>query len=428
VRTRSALACLLIDPDEQQRVAGENPMGQPKIVPPNPRENSFQNDTDFSLVLGGPLYQIYLTTRLAQPALKLVVRRVLWISLICWLPLLLLTTFAGRLITGVTDPFLRDPEVQIRFLVALPLLVLSEVRVHRRIRTIVSQFQAHGIITGQDQPRFENLIASAMRLRNSVTVEVVLLILVSTLGYWLWRQKITINVSSWYAVNAGAGPHLTAAGFYYAFISLTIFRFIMCRWYFRLFVWYRFLWQVRALPLHLNLYHPDRAGGLGFLSGSLPAFAPVFAAQTAVLSAFIFSRILYAGQKLPAFKADIAVVLIFCILVIVFPLGFFYRQLDEAGRTAKREFSTLASRYVDDFRNKWVQGGIRPGNPLLGTPDIQSLASLADSYSVVKDIRILPMSKQNLLRLLTIIAAPLVPLMLTMFPLGEVVKRLLKLL
>jgi hypothetical protein len=110
------------------------------------------------------------------------------------------------------------------------------------------------------------------------------------------------NVSSWYAVNAGAGPHLTAAGFYYAFISLTIFRFIMCRWYFRLFVWYRFLWQVRALPLHLNLYHPDGAGGLGFLSGSLPAFAPVFAAQTAVLSAFIFSRILYAGQKLPAFK------------------------------------------------------------------------------------------------------------------------------
>jgi hypothetical protein len=60
--------------------------------------------------------------------------------------------------------------------------------------------------------------------------------------------------------------------------------------------------------------------------------------------------------------------------------------------------------------------------------NIQSLASLADSYSVVKDIRILPMSQQNLLRLLTIIAAPLVPLMLTMFPLGEVIKRLLKLL
>jgi hypothetical protein len=403
-------------------------MGQPKIVPPSPRQNLFQNNPDFSLVLGGPLYQLYLRTRLARPPLKLVVRRMLWISLICWLPLLLLAAFAGHLTTGVTDPFLRDPEVHVRFLVALPLLILSEVRVHRRVRTIVSQFQTHGIIAGQDQPRFESLIASAMRLRNSVTVEVVLLILVSTLGYWLWRQKISLNVSSWYAFNAGAGLHLTRAGSYYALISLTIFRFILLRWYFRLFVWYRFLWQVRALPLHLNLYHPDRAGGLGFLSGSLPAFAPVFAAQTAVLSAFIFSRILYAGQKLPAFKADIAVALVFCILVIVFPLGFFFVQLDEAGRTAKREFGTLASRYVDDFRSKWVQGGVRAGDPLLGTPDIQALADLANSYSVVKDIRLVPMSKQNLVRLLTIVAAPLAPLMLTMFPLGEAIKRLLKLL
>jgi hypothetical protein len=69
------------------------------------------------------------------------------------------------------------------------------------------------------------------------------------------------------------------------------------------------------------------------------------------------------------------VALIFCIFVIVFPLGFFYRQLDEAGRTAKREFSALASRYVDDFRNKWVQAGVRPGNPLLGTPDINMFIS-----------------------------------------------------
>lgn len=389
--------------------------------------SGLQEEPDFSLVLGGPLYQLYLRTRLALPPLQLVVRRVLWISLICWLPLLLLAALAGQLTTGVTDPFLRDPEVHTRFLVALPLLILSEVFVHKRMRTTVAQFQSHGIIAGQDQPRFEGIIASAMRLRNSVTVEVVLLILASTLGYWLWRQKISLNVSSWYAVNAGVGRHLTAAGSYYALISLTIFRFILFRWYFRLFVWYRFLWQVRALPLHLNLYHPDRAAGLGFLSGSLPAFAPVFAAQTAVLSAFIFERILYAGQRLPDFKAEIAVAMVFYILVVVCPLGFFVLQLDEAGRKAKREFGALASRYVDDFRNKWVQGGVRPGDPLLGTPDIQSLSDLAHSYSVVKDIRVLPVSKQNLLHLVTIIAAPLVPLTLTMFPLVEVIKRLLKL-
>jgi hypothetical protein len=388
--------------------------------------SALQEQPDFSLVLGGPLYQLYLRTGLARPPLQLVARRVLAISLICWIPLLLLATLAGQLTTGV-DPFLLDPEVHTRFLIALPLLIISEVTVHKRIRTIVSQFRAHAMVALQDEPRFERLIASAMRLCNSAMVEFVLLILVSTLGYWLWRQKLSLNVSSWYAVNDVAGLHLTTAGSYYALVSLTIFRFILCRWYFRLFVWYRFLWQVRALPLRLNLYHPDRAAGLGFLSGSLPAFAPVFAAQTAVLSAFIFSRILYAGQRLPTFKADIAVSLAFDILVIVFPLGFFAGQLDEARHTAKRELSALASRYVDDFRNKWVLAGVRAEDHLLGTPDIRTLDSLANSYSLVKEIRLVPMSKQNLVRLLTIIALPLVPLLLTMFPLSEVIKRLLKL-
>jgi hypothetical protein len=187
------------------------------------------------------------------------------------------------------------------------------------------------------------------------------------------------------------------------------------------------LWQVRALPLHLNLYHPDRAAGLGFLSDSVSAFAPVFAAQTAVLSAIIFAHILYARQALPVFKMDIIAALLFFVIVVVFPLGFFAVQLNGARRTAKREFGTLASSYVNDFRQKWVRDGVRGEEPLLGTADIQSLADLANSYATVKDIHLLPMSRQDLLRLVGIIAFPFLPLVLTMFSLDEVIKRLFKL-
>jgi hypothetical protein len=349
------------------------------------------------------------------------------LSMICWLPLILLAGFSGHLIAGVRDPFLRDPEVHIRFLVALPILIASEVLVDRRMRPIVAQFQARSIIDPQDQSRFRDVIASAMRLCNSVTAEIVLLIFVSTFGYWVWSQKTSLNVSSWYAVSTGGGLHWTAAGKYYTFVSLVIFRFILFRWYFRIMIWYRFLWQVRALPLHLNLYHPDRAGGLGFLSGSLPAFAPVFASQTADLSAFIFAHILYAGRGLLDFRIDIAVALLFFVLVLVVPLTFFAVQLNRAGRMARREFGALASRYVDDFRQKWVLGGVGSEEPLLGTGDIQSLADLSNSYATVKDIRLLPMSKQDLFRLLGVVAIPLLPLVLTMFSLDEVVKRLLKL-
>jgi hypothetical protein len=402
-------------------------MPQPESFKPKTAENVLELPQDFSLVLGGPLYQLYLRSRLARPPLHLLRRRLVFIPLICWLPPFLLAALAKPGAPVVADTFLRDPEVHIRLLVALPLLIGAEAFVHSRLGTLVPQFLQRGIVAPQDQPRFQKIIDSTVRLRNSVAAEVILLIVVVTLGHWIWRERMTVGVSSWYAVPTATGLHLTAAGMYYAYVSLAIFRFMLYRWYFRLFLWYRFLWQVRSLPLHLNLYHPDRAGGLGFLSGSLSAFAPVFVAQTAVLAAFIYARILYTGQTLPDFKMEMIVALALYILAIVLPLGFFAPHLEHAGRQAKREFGILSSQYVDDFRQKWVQDRARAGEPLLGTSDIQSLADLANSYGVVRDLRLLPVSKQNLTRLVVMLALPLLPLILTMFPLEEILKRLLKL-
>jgi uncharacterized protein (TIGR02444 family) len=75
---------------------------RPEIVPANPEGSHPRDDPDFSLVLGGPLYQLYLRARLAQPPLDLVTRRVVGASLICWLPLLLLAAFAAA--QSAVDP------------------------------------------------------------------------------------------------------------------------------------------------------------------------------------------------------------------------------------------------------------------------------------------------------------------------------------
>ena len=402
-------------------------MVQPTILHGNPEVSSSQNEPDFSLVLGGPLYQLYLGTRLARPNLELVVRRMLAASLICWLPLLVLAAVAGHLIDGVPVPFLRDPGVHIRFLLALPLLIASEVLVHERLQNIVPQFLNRGIIASEDRPHFEKLVTSAMSLRNSVFMEIILIVLTLTMGHWLWRHNFNLNLSSWYQDYAPTGSRLTAGGWYYSFVSLSIFRFILFRWYFRLFIWYRFLWQVKAMPLHFNLYHPDRAGGLGFLSASINAFAPVFVAQTAVVAGNIFTQIRYSGARLPNFLTEIAGALTFSVFALIFPLGFFGLPLERAARTAKREFGLLASNYVNAFRRKWIEEPARAGEPLLGTSDIQSLADLANSFEVASRIRILPISKEALIRLVVLIAFPFLPLIFTMFPLSEVIRRVFKL-
>jgi hypothetical protein len=255
-------------------------MTPPVLLNAREADHALADDIDFTLVLGGPLYQIYLRTRLARPALTLVPRRVAALTLFCWIPLFILSLFSGRAVGGVHIPLLLDLGVYTRFFAVLPLMIAAELMVYQRLGPIVRQFLDRGIVLTQDRPRFNDLIASAKRLQSSAVVEAILLGAAVIIGHWAWNEYVVSDVPTWFASGAGTQQHLTPAGYWYAFVSLPIFRFILLRWYFRLFVWYRFLWQVRALPLHFNLFHPDHAGGLGFLAGSVFAFAPVLAAQT----------------------------------------------------------------------------------------------------------------------------------------------------
>src|SRR2546428_5064156 len=60
---------------------------------------------DFSLVLGGPLYQLLLRTRMARPPLDLLHRRMAILALVAWLPLLALSVLEGHALgTGVAGP------------------------------------------------------------------------------------------------------------------------------------------------------------------------------------------------------------------------------------------------------------------------------------------------------------------------------------
>jgi hypothetical protein len=396
-------------------------------------ENFMNNKSDlldepenFSLALGGPLFQLYLRTRLSGPALDLLVRRIVVIAAIAWLPLLLLAALQGNLSGGVQVPFLFALDTHVRLLVALPLLIAAELYVHEWSRGIVAQFRDRGLVASEDRMRFNGIIDSALRLRNSVILEL-LLIVIAFAGHWA-AVSTTLTGSTWYGAWVDGRLHFTPAGYWAVLISFPLFRFIVLRWYFRLFIWYRFLWQVARLPLRLNTLHPDRAGGLGFLALSMFAFAPVLLVQTIIASGAIANRIWHEGAQLPAFKLEIAGILIFLLLVALIPLTFFSGQLMYAKRKGVREYSSVASAYVRDFRDKWIEGRNPEGERLLGTGDIQSLADLGNSFAVAGETRVVPFGKEQVFSLAIILVAPLLPLLLTVIPLEEMIDRILALL
>ena len=381
---------------------------------------------DFSMVLGGPLYQLLLRLRVVREPLDLLTRRIIVIALVAWVPLLFLSVAGGRAWSGVKVPFLYDVDAHVRFLASLPLLILAEWVVHLRFRPIVLQFLDRNIITEEVRPQFDSIIQSSMRLRNSVVAELCIVVAVLVIGPLVWRNQAAIQSSTWYADVDAGGMRLTLPGYFYRYVSLPIFQFILLRWYFRLFIWYRFVWKVSRLNLNLLPTHPDGAGGLGFLTGTAHAMAPLLIAQSALLAGLIANRIFYEGAKLPAFKMEILAIVVFLLLQALAPLFLFIGKLAACQRQGNREYGVLASRYTADFHRKWIKDQDANAGELLGTGDIQSLADLGNSFAVIRSMSLVPFNRGTVVRLAVMTLLPMLPLTLTVIPFEELVERLIK--
>jgi len=382
---------------------------------------------EFSMVLGGPLFQLICKSRLGDAALHLLRRRVIFATMISWAPLLVLSLMGGHVGAPLKVPFVSDIEVHARFLLALPLLIIAELVVHQRTRPVVRHFIDRGLIPGAFRGRFNASIDSALRLRNSVTAEVALLVLVYAVGMIFIRPRyVALDEPTWYSMPDATGQHLTLAGSWYVYVSLPLFQFMLLRWYFRIFIWIRFLWHVSRIPLSLVPTHPDRVAGLGFLSHTPAAFAPLLAAHGVVLAGFIASQIFFHGMGLLDFKFELIAVVLFLLLLVLAPLLLFVPDLAAAKRIGLREYGTLAQKYVREFDSKWLRGGSPAGEPLLGSSDIQSLADMGNCFEFVRSIKILPVTREGLVALVVITLVPVAPLLLTMVPLDELLNRLLK--
>jgi hypothetical protein len=95
-------------------------------------------------------------------------------------------------------------------------------------------------------------------------------------------------------------------------------------------------------------------------------------------------------------------------------------------RKGLAEYGLLAQRYVAGFREKWIFDSGTSSEELLGTGDIQSLADLGNSYTVVQEMRVVPFGLKDVARLAAATAAPMVPLLLLVWSPEEVIMRVMK--
>jgi hypothetical protein len=341
-----------------------------------------------------------------------------------------LSFISGKALSGsATIPFIDDIAVHMRYLVAVPLMIFAELLTHQRMSIVVKQFISRKLITEDHLEKFNSAINSALKLRNSLFAEAAILIFVYIIGVqFVWRPIAILNTNAWYTSSSSEGNQLTLAGFWFGYISNPLFQFLLLRWYYRIFIWTRFLWQISRIPLNLNPLHPDKLAGLGFLSEIDAAFLPPAMLHGAGLSALIADRILHTNASLLDFKVEIVVIVLIVLFIFLIPLLFFSVQLAHSKRKGIIQYGQLGSEYVTLFESKWLNKIQPEDEALIGNADIQSLADLSNSYDIIREMQVSPITKKTILTLAAMTLMPVLPLTLTLMPLEELAKKLFEIL
>lgn len=353
-------------------------------------------------------------------------RAALVLAAVAWVPLLVLSVIEGLAVGGATIPFLYDLAAHVRFLLAVPVLILAEIPIGLRLRGVIAHFVEAGLVREDERGRFRDIIADTLRFRDSRVAELVVLAAAYVTAYGVLTGASIQSGSTWYMPAPHAG--LTPVGYWYALVSVPIFQFLLYRWIYRMVVWARFLRQVSRLDLQLTPTHPDGAGGLGFLGKGCIPFGVLLFAASAVVSSAIASRVLFGGARLESFQMSYATLLVVALAVFAGPLLVFAPTLMRLKQRGLLEYGTLASRYTQLFDRKWVQKGDAAGEPVLGTADIQSLADLGNSYQQIRKMRALPIELADFVAMAIPGVLPAIPLAATVMPVSDIVKGLLHLL
>jgi hypothetical protein len=179
------------------------------------------------------------------------------------------------------------------------------------------------------------------------------------------------------------------------------------------------------LQLNLSPAHRDGAAGLGFLSESLLAFAGFAFAVMATTAGEVADYVVYDRTSPLDYKWEVGSLLVVLVMVIAGPLLLFVRKLYEAKDSAVFEYGALASRQIQEVDRKWLsRDSVQPDAGI----DFRSVAHLGSSLSAVREMSIVPLYKDDVLKLLFVALLPYFPLLITLVPMDEVWSLLLKVL
>jgi hypothetical protein len=367
---------------------------------------------------GGPLYRLGRRLGLVRGETNTFPLG-LAIGLSAWSILLALA-----LVGGVGDRLFSLSTIggNVRLLVVIPLLFVCESSLDPQFRGFVSTIVRSGVVPSNALPALQSEVARIDRWKEAWLPEAICLLAAALLT--LFATQLHLSGKTAALDSTRTLSELPLAGLWYWTVCLPLFRFLMFRWMWRIALWCHFLWSLAKLDLRLVPTHPDSAAGLGYLEIVQTHFTALALAISTVVSASFAEEISSGKTVFEVIYPALALTLVLEVMIIFLPPSIFAFKLRACQEKGLRRYTVFASRYVNKFEEKWLNGSPVPPEPLLGTPDLQSLADLANSVGVVRNMRWVPVSTRLLVAVAAAGLMPMAPLFLFKYPIIELIQRL----
>lgn len=360
----------------------------------------------FSL-LGGPVQRLGARLGLVRGRSNTVLLG-LAIGLSLWIVMLVLSTLGsdlGRLFS------LAVIGTHARLLIVLPLFFVGESVLDPRLAEFVGPTAEAGLVPPSALPALERELSRLVRWKDSWIPDALCLL---ATALWL----LLLPGGQLIGTAAALGP----ASWWYSHVCLSVFHFLTLRWIWRLGLWWHFLWRFSKLPLRLVPTHPDGVAGLGYLEVVHSHFAPLVVAIAVAQSSSLAEEI-YSGAPFEVLYPALAVTFLMVAGFFLTPLFFFFSKLWACRVKGLSDYMVFASRYVNAFDDKWLGRDDAPAAELLGTSDIQSLADLNNSVSIVRGMRLIPLSPRLLVQFAVATVLPMLPLSLLKYPAAQLIEK-----
>ena len=344
---------------------------------------------------------------------------------VAWLPLAVLSALRG---SGSFRSFLTDYATQSRFLIIIPVFILSAPALHERRRQVAEHIEKF-LVPREQYPEFHADWTSTDKLRNSWLAHLLIGVLVYATVIWLdqYLSPEESEFTSWWKGGGGL-RFMSLAGTWAAFVSYPILFYLGFLWLWRQLLWLRFLRLTTRLDLLLIAAHPDGLGGLGFLEGALRAQLPFAFCLGVGLAGAVANRIFHDGQGLAAFRHLPLILIAAVLLICVAPYFLFTSTLMRMRRRAMLSYGAFARAVGEQFEKKWLHRADSLDEEVLGVPDFSTTTDLYGVVNNINNIRVIPVGLVDLYALIFVALIPAIPVVIASIPFDTVMQDAMKLL